>query len=251
MITAAKNDNDWLNPGESFDDLTRDGLKVIQSKDGYRFALDSVLLSHFLSVHPREKVVDLGCGCGVMSLLLASREPTLFITGIDIQQDMADRARRSVSYNRMEHRIAIRCQDLKDTEQFDGAHYDAVISNPPYEPLGHGRISHSREIALARHELACNMEDLFKTAANVLRPQGRIAVVYPARRLAEAMRIAAGQQLEPKRLQLIYPAEDKEANLFLLEAVRQGKPGLKVLKPLIVYSSPQQYSRDIMDIYFN
>lgn len=240
-----------LRPGERLDDLIKNGLMIIQKADSFCFALDAVLLANFVTIRPREKIVDLGTGNGVIPLLLAARESEITVTGIDIQEELIERARRSVSYNHLENKITLQQMDIKDCRQLGRNCFDVVISNPPYEPLHHGKLSSERAIALARHEVACCLEDVMKAAAALLRPKGRLALVYPAKRLAEVMAAASRCNLEPKRLALVYPALRREANLFLLEAVKDGRMGLQILKPLIVYEQPGQYSQDILDIYFS
>jgi len=237
-----------LYENEIIDDLLIGGLKIIQKKSGFRFSIDAVLLAHFAAVKKGNKIIDLGTGTGVIPLILTTRAQDLEITGVEIQKDMAQMAKRSLFLNHLEQ-VKIINADLRELGTEHYGRYDLVTSNPPYLPLKQGKISPIEGIALARHEVKCSMEDVIRTAQQLLKNQGKFALVHRAERLAEIIACLKSYSLEPKRLRLIHPYLAKPANLLLIEAVKGAKPGLKVHEPLIIYNADGTYTREILEYY--
>jgi len=239
-----------LKPGETLDDLTRDGMKVIQSKNGYRFSMDSVLLAHFAEVNPGDEVLDLGCGCGVISFLLASREPSCRITGLEIQPELADRARRGAEFNGVAHRIDIINGDLRQVELFSGnRRFNLIVANPPFWRRGEGRPNPDREKLIARHEVESTLEDYVDAARRLLVGGGRLAMVHRADRLLEIANTCAQKSLALSRIRFIHPYLNRDANLLLVEAVKGTKARVRILPPLVVYNSDGSYTEEIFRIY--
>lgn len=238
-----------LKEHERLDDL-QNGYKIIQNTEKFCFGIDAVLLSGFSRVKPREKVLDLGTGTGIIPILLKAKTPGEHFTGLEIQRECADMAMRSVSYNHLDEKIAIQQGDIKEASAIFGrASFDVVTCNPPYMIHSHGLENPYLPKAIARHEILCTLEDVICEASKVLKPKGRFYMIHRPFRLAEIMGLMMKYHLEPKRMQLVYPFVDREPNLVLLEGVLGGKSRIQVEKPLIVYEKPGVYTQDVIDIY--
>lgn len=239
-----------LKEGERLDDLHRNGFQIIQNKEKFCFGMDAVLLSGFAKVKEGEKVLDIGTGTGIIPILLAAKTPGQHFTGLEIQPESADMARRSVALNHLEEKIFIVEGDVREADQlFSAASFDVITSNPPYMTGSHGLVNPDMPKAIARHEICCTLEDLVSQTEKLLRPGGRFFMVHRPFRLAEIMTVLTAHHLEPKRMRLVYPFVDKEPNMVLLECIRGGKPRITVEKPLIVYKEPGVYQDEIYTIY--
>lgn len=239
-----------LKPGERLDDLNRNGYKIIQNEKGFCFGMDAVLLSGFAVIKPNERMIDLGTGTGVIPILLEARSEGMSFTGLEIQEESADMARRSVLYNHLEDKIKICTGDIKDAAEIFGASsYDVVTSNPPYMIGQHGLVNPDSGKAIARHEILCTLDDVVGQAAALLKPRGRFYMVHRPFRLPEIMAVMMKYQLEPKRMRLVYPYADKEPNMVLIEGSLYGNPRMTVEKPLIVYKEKGVYTDEIIDLY--
>ena len=239
-----------LKDGERLDELHRNGYRIIQNARKFCFGMDAVLLSGFARVKAGERVLDLGTGTGIIPILLRGKTPGRNFTGLEIQEESADMARRSVAYNHLEDSISIVTGDIREAAAlFRAASFDVVTSNPPYMTDSHGLVNPDLPKAIARHELLCSLEDVVRGAAGVLRPGGRFYLVHRPFRLAEIMTVLVRYRLEPKRMRLVYPFVEKEPNMVLLEAVQGGNSRITVEKPLIVYRAPGVYTEEIYEIY--
>ncbi|MCI8333815.1 MAG: tRNA1(Val) (adenine(37)-N6)-methyltransferase [Lachnospiraceae bacterium] len=239
-----------LKDGERLDELHRNGYRIIQNARKFCFGMDAVLLSGFARVKAGERVLDLGTGTGIIPILLRGKTPGRNFTGLEIQEESADMARRSVAYNHLEDSISIVTGDIREAAAlFRAASFDVVTSNPPYMTDSHGLVNPDLPKAIARHELLCSLEDVVRGAAGVLRPGGRFYLVHRPFRLAEIMTVLVRYRLEPKRMRLVYPFVEKEPNMVLLEAVQGGNSRITVEKPLIVYREPGVYTEEIYEIY--
>ena len=238
-----------IRPGERLDDL-QNGYWMIQNPEQFCYGIDAVLLASSARVKEGERALDFCTGSGIVPILLKAKTRGRHFTGLEIQHDSADMARRSVEYNGLEEWIDIVEGDVCRTEEyFPAASFQAVTCNPPYMTGNHGLTNANRAKMIARHEVLCSFEDIAKAAARVLEPGGRFYLVHRPFRLAEIMFALKQRGLEPKRMQLVYPFVDKEPNLVLLEAVKGGKPRITVEKPLIVYERPGVYTEDIRILY--
>lgn len=235
---------------ERLDELHRNGYKIIQNPERFCFGMDAVLLSGFASALEGEKVLDLGTGTGIIPILMAAKTPAAHLTGLEIQEESADMARRSVAYNGLEDRIDIITGDIKDAPQIFGASsFDVITTNPPYMIADHGLVNPDEAKAVARHEIKCTLEDVISQSAKVLKPGGRFFMVHRPFRLSEIFSLMSAYKLEPKRMRMVYPYIDAEPNMVLIEGNRGGKPRLSVEKPLIVYKERGKYTDEIYDIY--
>ena len=240
--------NDYeLNIDEDICDLTFNGYRLIQKKKGFRFSIDAVLLAHFPALKANLKVLDLGCGNGVLPLLLKSREQSLNITGVEIQESTARLAKRNMVLNQVD--VDIYNLDLRQLPKEWGSSFDLIVTNPPFFPLGSGKINPHDECAVARHELYCTLEELLQSAKRLLKPHGRLAMIYKPERLSQLCTLCHSYQLTPKTLRFIHPYINSNANLFLMEAIKGGRNALEVLPPLVVYQEPHIYTPEILAIY--
>lgn len=236
---------------ETLDDLVINDLKIIQPREGYRFSLDSVLLAHFPELLHTGNIVDLGTGNGVLPLLLSQRIESVRISGVEIQEEMADRARRSVEMNRLQDRIEIINLDINQIQNYwPGGFADLVVSNPPFWRKNEGKLSNNREEAIARHELHLTLSQLIKQARYILRPGGRLALIHRADRLPEIIQEFAANKMGIKKLQTVHALIHKEAKQVLVEGEKGARPGLKILPPLIIYEQPGKYTQQLLSIYY-
>ena len=239
-----------LKENERIDDLERNGYRIIQDTERFCFGMDAVLLSGFARVKDGAKVLDLGTGTGIIPILLEAKTGASHLTGLEIQEDSADMARRSVRLNGLEKKIDIVMGDIKEAGSlFDAASFDVVTCNPPYMTDKHGLTNPNDAKAIARHEILCTLEDVISQAAKLLKPGGNLYMVHRPFRLAEIMVLLHSYKLEPKRMQLVYPYVDKEPNMVLIEANRGGRPRMTVEKPLIVFKEKGVYMPEICDVY--
>ena len=232
------------------DDLQRNGYRIIQNPEKFCFGMDAVLLSGFAKVKKSEQVLDLGTGTGIIPILLKGKTQGKHFTGLEIQEESAEMARRSVNFNGLSGEISIVTGDIREAaDLFGAASFDVVTSNPPYMTGSHGLTNPGEAKAIARHELLCTLEDVIREASAVLKPQGRFYMVHRPFRLAEIFCTMSRFKLEPKRMRLVYPYADREPNMVLIEGLKGGRPRITVEKPLIVYKSPGVYTDEIYDVY--
>lgn len=235
---------------ERIDDLQRNGYRIIQKKKGFCFGMDAVLLSGFAQVREGEVAADLGTGTGIIPILLEAKTEGKHFTGLEIQEEVAEMASRSVVLNDLQSRVEIVHGDIKEASQLFGkASFDVVTSNPPYMNDQHGLKNPDQMKAISRHEVLCTLDDVCREASALLKPGGRFYMVHRPHRLAEIISALKLYKLEPKRMKLVHPFIDKEANMVLIEAVRGGKSMMKVEAPIIVYKEPGVYTDEIYTIY--
>ena len=240
----------YLRPGERLDELQRNGYHIIQNPEKFCFGMDAVLLSGFAKVKSGERAIDLGTGTGIIPILLEAKTQGEHFTGLEIQPESADMARRSVAVNGLEEKIEIVEGDIKQASNLFGASsFHVVTSNPPYMTAQHGLTNAGEAKTIARHEVLCSLEDVIRESARLLKPGGRLYMVHRPFRLAEIISLMVQYRIEPKRMQLVHPYVDKEPNMVLIEGLRGGKPRMTVEKPLVVYKEPGKYTDEIYDIY--
>ncbi|MCP4576859.1 MAG: methyltransferase domain-containing protein [Deltaproteobacteria bacterium] len=219
-------------PDEALDLFLDGRLKLIQSRGGYRFSIDAVLLSQFATIRSGDVVIDLGTGCGVIPLILLLTKPVGHVFGLDVQEGLITQAARNARLNGFHKRMDAVRGDMRHPPFASGI-ANLVVCNPPYRKMKSGRINPDPQKAIARHEILASLDDSLKAAAMLLAKKGRFALIYPAARLAEMLVRLRRFNLEPKRIRIHYPNLDSNAKLALIEAVLGGRPGLEILPPLL------------------
>jgi len=210
-------------------------LRIAQSRSGYRFSIDAVILAHFIQLRGEERVLDLGTGCGVIPLLLAFRHPGLRVWAVEIQPELAALAAANVAANRMEDRIRVITGDMRHlTATATGGVMDVAVCNPPFRRPGTGRLNPHGQRAAARHEIDIGLGEIVKVARRLVKTRGRLAMVQAAERLGELVWHLRSAGIEPKRLQTVHADGRSKAKLVLLEGRPGGNPGLTILPPLFL-----------------
>jgi tRNA1Val (adenine37-N6)-methyltransferase len=237
-------------PAKTLDALFEGRLKIWQRKEGYRFSIDALLLAHFADPRPKDRILDLGTGCGVIPLILIFRRKAEAVIGVEIQPALAELAHKNVSLNHYSAQIEIWEKDLKalETESMKGK-FDFVLSNPPYRKFGSGRINPLEEKAVARHEIQTTLEDILRTGHHLLKNKGRFCLIYPATRATDLFYGLRHFHLEPKRVQFVHSHPYDEASLLLVDAFREGKAQIKVLPPFVLYKTGGQYTPQAEELF--
>lgn len=239
-----------LRAGERLDDLQRNGYRIIQAPERFCFGMDAVLLSGFAKAKRGERCLDLGCGNGIIPILMEAKTAGEHFTGLEIQPENVDMARRSVQLNHLESRIDIEQGDIKDaSKRFGASSFHVVTTNPPYMIAQHGMVSGDDARMIARHEVLCTLEDVLRESARLLMPGGRFYMVHRPFRLPEIMSGMVAHGIEPKRMRLVHSYVDREPGMVLLEGRRGGNARLTVERPLIIFREPGVYTDEIRDTY--
>lgn len=238
---------------ERLDDLNCKNLKILQKKDGFCFGMDSVLIANFAKISRKNAIVaDLGTGTGIISILVAGKQSLEKVYAVEIQEDLVDMAKRSVKYNDLEDKIDVINADIVGISRGKfNKRFDYVISNPPYKKLNTGLINDNQKKLISRHEVKCTLKDVVYEASKLLKDNGDFYMVHRPDRLCDIFNVMRENKVEPKKIQLVYPHIEDEANLVLIKGVKCGKPSLKVLKPLIVYNEKNEYTEELLKFYDN
>jgi len=234
---------------ETLDLLQGHDLRVIQPSGGYRFSLDPVILCDF--ARPTGgRTIDLGCGCGIIPLLVARLDPESRIVGVELQGEMAELARRNVELNGLSDRVDIIESDILHLgERFPANGFDLVLANPPYRRRGEGRVSPRAGRDLARHESSATLEDFLLAARRLVRTGGRICFIHHPQRLAELLALAQGGRLAPRRLRMVHGDATAAARMFMVELMKGSRGALEVMPPLLVYDLAGGYTEEMLRIY--
>ena len=239
-----------IKTGERLDDLQIRGYEIIQKPGRFCFGMDAVLLSSYAKVRKNENALDLGTGTGILPILLEAKNEGMHYTGLEIQEESADMARRSVMHNHLEDKIDIVTGDIKEAAAiFGAASFQVITTNPPYMIGDHGLKNDNEALYIARHEALCTLDDILRESAKLLKPKGRFYMVHRPFRLPEILAKMTAYGIEAKRMRLVYPYIDKEPNMVLLEGMRGGKPRMQVEPPLIVYEKSGEYTPELLEMY--
>lgn len=231
---------------EKVEDLGVGGYKVIQDKSGFCFGSDAVLLSRFVKLKKGARVLDMCTGSGIIPVLLWALGDLSSIDGVEIVPEVSDMAKRTMELNSLEDKIRIHEGDIKNVKTMFGAHaFDAVTCNPPYMNVGGGLVNPKDKLALARHEIACTLDDVVKSAKSVLKPCGKLFMVHRADRLCDVISAFRKYNIEPKRLATVYPSEGKAASLILIEGAVGGKAQLKLEPAIFMYDKDGNYLQSL------
>lgn len=232
--------------------LADESMQIIQSSNVFSFSLDAVLLANFTQVPiKRGKILDLCTGNGVVPLLLSKRS-NVKITGVEIQERLYDMAVRSVQFNKKDEQIDLIHGDLKEMPAYFGNNkFDLVTVNPPYfKTINAAHHNKNDYLTIARHEICCTLEDVISSSSRLVKSGGKFSMVHRPNRLVDILTLCRAHKLEPKRMQLVYPKEGKEANILLIEAIRDGSPDLKILSPLYAFDQEGQYTKELEQIVY-
>lgn len=239
-----------LSPEERLDDLQIKGYHIIQNPKKFCFGIDAVLLSTFAKVKSGEHALDLGTGNGIIPLLLEAKTKGQKFVGLEIQEESAELAERSVRYNHLEDKVEIKRGDIKEAGKLFGpASFHVVTTNPPYMIGDHGIKNATDARTIARHEILCNLDDIIRESSKVLQFKGRFYMVHRPFRLAEIFATMMKYGIEPKRMQLVHSYVDKEPNMVLIEGLKGGKSRITIEPPLIVYNEDGSYTEEILRWY--
>lgn len=236
---------------ERIDDLEYKNLRIIQNTKGFCFGIDSVLLSDFAKrIKKNSIVVDIGTGTGIISILLSAKTELAKIYGVEIQDEVANMAKRSVSLNNLDDKIEIINTNIKDIFNFlEPNKIDVIVTNPPYMKLNTGAQNEEKKKLISRHEVECTLEDIIRISYRLLKSNGEFYMVHRAERIVDILYYLRMYKLEPKVLRFIQPKEGKEPNLVLIKAVKNAGYQLTLEKPLIVYNNDGTYTNEILEIY--
>ena len=240
-----------LKNNERIDDLEFKGYKIIQNSEGFCFGIDSVLLSDFAkSIRNNSKVLDLGTGTGILCILLAGKTKLKEIYGIEIQQEVANMAKRSVELNSLQDKVNILNENILNLENhFEKGSFDAIVTNPPYKKLNTGLQNENEKKVISRHEITANLEDFIKVSRNMLKDKGEFYMVHRPERLVDIVYLMRKHKIEPKQIRLVAPKIGKEPNLVLIKGVKNAKEFLKFDNILYVYNEDGSYTDEILKIY--
>lgn len=239
-----------LNNDESIDDLQLKNLKLIQKEKAFRFGIDAVLLSDFAVVKSKHRVIDLCTGTGIVPFLIHGKYAPKEVYGLEIQEEMVEMAIRSSNLNNTEDIVKFNCGDLKDKLILESlGRFDVVTVNPPYKLNSAGILNPNDKLAIARHEVLCNLEDVIIASKRLLKDNGRMFIVHRPERLADIFCLMRKYNIEPKRVKMVHPKAKKPANIVLVEGQRDGGSFLKWEEPLYVYDDNGKYTKEIDLIY--
>ena len=234
---------------ERIDELNYEGLKIIQNTDGFCFGIDSVLLTEFArDIKKQSKIADLGTGTGILGILLSKKVNAKKIIGVEIQEDVADMAKRSIKLNSLENIFEIIQGDLNKIK-LENNTFDAVVTNPPYKKLGTGIKNKEEKQKISRYETSASLEDWIKISSKLLKDSGSFYIVYRTDRLTELFENLKKYKLEVKKMRFVYSNINKQSNLVLIKAVKGAGVFLKVDEPLIIYNLDGSYTDEILNIY--
>lgn len=240
-----------LNENERIDDLEYKNLKIVQDKDGFCFGIDSVLLSDFAKeIRSKSIVLDLGTGNGVLGILLCGKTNLSKIYGVEIQEDIANIAQKSINLNQLNNRFEIINDNIKNLNSyFKNDSIDSIISNPPYKKDNSGLKNESQKKLIARHEITANLEDFISVSSKLLKSNGSLYMVHRPERLADLFYLLKKYKLEPKKLRFVQSFTNSKPKFFLIKATKNANSFLNVEQPLIIYNSDGNYTDEILKIY--
>ena len=236
---------------ERIDDLEFNNLKIIQNTKGFCFGIDSILLSDYAkNLKAGSKVIDIGTGTGIIGILLCGKSKLKSITGIEIQKDVAEMARRSIALNGLEEKFDVLNINIKDVFEYIKPNtIDCIVANPPYIKLNAGAPNIETKKLISRHEVECNLEDIIKISYKLLKSKAEFYMVHRVERIVDIMYLFRKYKLEPKQIRFVHSKQNTAPNLVLIKCIKDGGNHLKIDKPLIVYNEDGTYTDEIYEIY--
>jgi tRNA1Val (adenine37-N6)-methyltransferase len=239
-------DESLIREGETIDAVFEGQFKILQKANGYRFSIDAILLSSFVRSTENDRLLDLGTGSGILAVILAGTGKCMNATGIEVQDELVDMARRNVLVNDLKGRVEIVQGDVKGiTSLINPDAFDVTVFNPPYRKIKSGRINPDQQKAIARHEIKATIADFIGAASYALKKSGRVSIIYPAVRMVELIAQMRAAQLEPKRLQIVHSDKMSEGEFVLIEGVQGGGEELEIMPPVYIYESKGVYTKSV------
>ena len=240
-----------LEANERIDDLEFKNLKIIQNKDGFCFGIDSVLLSDFAkNIKKDSMVLDLGTGTGIIPILLCGKTKLKKVTGIELQEEVAKMAKKSIKLNNLEDKFNVINENILNLNKiYENQTFDVIVSNPPYKKKDTGITNENEKKIISRHEISASLEDFIKISKDLLKDKGEFYMVHRPERLVDIFELMRKYKIEPKILKMVYSYKNKEAKLILIKGVKNAKPFLKVESNLYIYEDTGKYTKEILKIY--
>lgn len=242
-----------LKEHERIDDLQYKGLKIIQNNTGFCFGIDSIILADFAQkIKTGANVVDLGTGTGIIGILLCEKTKLNTMTGIEVQNDIAEMAERSIKLNNLENKFKIINVDINyifNKKVLEKNKYDVIVTNPPYKEVGTGILNDDEKKLISRHEIKATLSDFLRVGSLLLRDKGEFYIVHKAERIVDIIQKMRENKLEPKEIRIVYPYKDAIASLVLIKAIKGGRKFAKILEPLYIYDEKGKYTKEIKNIY--
>ncbi len=240
-----------LEANERIDDLEFKNLKIIQNKDGFCFGIDSVLLSDFAkNIKKNSMVLDLGTGTGIIPILLCGKTKLKKVTGIELQEEVAKMAKKSIKLNNLEDKFNVINENILNLNKiYENQTFDVIVSNPPYKKKDTGITNENEKKIISRHEISASLEDFIKISKDLLKDKGEFYMVHRPERLVDIFELMRKYKIEPKILKMVYSYKNKEPKLILIKGVKNAKPFLKVESNLYIYEDTGKYTKEILKIY--
>ena len=240
-----------LKENERIDDLEYKGLKIIQNKEGFCFGIDSILLSDFAKqIKKGAKVLDLGTGTGIIATLLCGKTELSEIIGIEVQEEVAEMANRSIELNHLEDKFKIIQDNITNLNMhFEKNTFDAIVTNPPYKKEATGVQNDDTKKLISRHEIKASLEDFIKSSKDMLKDKGEFYVVYRPERLVDLLSTMRKYKIEPKKIRFVYSNIHSVSKLVLVQGIKNARPFLKLEPNLYIYDENGNYTEEILKIY--
>lgn len=240
-----------LDENERIDDLQCNGLKIIQNKDGFCFGIDSVLLSDFAkNIRNNSVVLDLGTGTGIIPILLCGKTKLKKIVGVEVQEEVADMAKRSAKLNNLEDKFEIINKNILELKSiYDANSFDVIVTNPPYKKINTGIKNENEKKLISRHEILANLEDFISVSSRLLKDKGEFYMVHRPERLSDIFFYMRKYKIEPKEIRMVYSNKNIAPKMVLIKGVKNGNVFLKFRENLYIYDETGNYTEEIYKIY--
>ncbi|ONI39610.1 hypothetical protein AN640_01715 [Candidatus Epulonipiscium fishelsonii] len=238
-------------PNERLDDIQCNGYHIIQNSEVFCFGIDAVLLAHYAKViKQNQKILDIGTGTGIIPILMHGINKKGRYTAIEVQENMAEMASRSIILNNLQNDIQVKCINIMDYRQhFIQEQFDTITCNPPYMKNNNGLQNNNYSKTISRHEITCTLEDIIDASSHLLKERGKLVMIHRTHRLVDLVELMRKYRIEPKRMRMVYPKISKAPTMMLIEGTKYGNSELKVEAPLIVYNEDNTYTDEINKMY--
>ena len=240
-----------INENERIDDLEFNNLKIIQNEEGFCFGIDAVLLSDFAkNIKKNSKVLDLGTGTGIISILLCEKTELKKIIGVEVQEEVYDMACRSAKLNNLENKFEVINENILNLENvLEKNSFDVIVTNPPYKKQNTGVINETEKKLISRHEILADLEDFIKISSKLLKCKGEFYMVHRPDRLVDIFSLMRKYKIEPKEIRMVFSNEKNPPKMVLVKGVKNGGEYLKFRENLYIYKNDGSYTDEILKIY--